>query len=93
MSALEVAVTRKIGDFELDTSFTVDSGISVLFGPSGAGKSLTLSLIAGLIRPDQPRVRLLGKGTLTARISITVAGASKGAVAQVEQAGGSVTVS
>lgn len=48
---------------------------------------------AGLIRPDQPRVRLLGKGTLTARISITVAGASKGAVAQVEQAGGSVTVS
>jgi molybdate transport system ATP-binding protein len=30
----------------------VDSGITVLFGPSGAGKSLTLSLIAGLIRPD-----------------------------------------
>ena len=60
MSALEVAVTRKIGDFELDTSFTVDSGISVLFGPSGAGKSLTLSLIAGLIRPDTGTIVING---------------------------------
>ena len=52
MSALDVNVTRKIGEFDLDVTFSVESGISVLFGPSGAGKSLTLALIAGLLRPD-----------------------------------------
>jgi len=51
-AALEVAVTRRIGEFDLDVALTMESGISVLFGPSGAGKSLTLALIAGLIRPD-----------------------------------------
>jgi molybdate transport system ATP-binding protein len=51
-SALDVRVTRRIGEFDLDVAFRVESGISVLFGPSGAGKSLTLSLIAGLLRPD-----------------------------------------
>lgn len=52
IAALEVSVTRQIGEFELDVSFTAGPGILVLFGPSGAGKSLTLALIAGLIRPD-----------------------------------------
>ena len=51
-AALELAVARRIGEFDLDVAFTVESGMSVLFGPSGAGKSLTLALIAGLIRPD-----------------------------------------
>ena len=51
-AALELAVARRIGEFDLDVAFSVESGISVLFGPSGAGKSLTLALIAGLIRPD-----------------------------------------
>jgi molybdate transport system ATP-binding protein len=34
--------------------------MSVLFGPSGAGKSLTLSLIAGLIRPDTGTIAIDG---------------------------------
>jgi molybdate transport system ATP-binding protein len=57
-SALDVAVTRRIGEFDLDVAFTVESGISVLFGPSGAGKSLTLALIAGLLRPDTGTVTI-----------------------------------
>ena len=60
-AALEVAVARKIGEFELDVAFTVESGISVLFGPSGAGKSLTLALIAGLIRPDAGAIVINGQ--------------------------------
>jgi molybdate transport system ATP-binding protein len=59
-AALEVAVTRQIGEFELDVAFTVESGMSVLFGPSGAGKSLTLALIAGLIRPDTGTIVING---------------------------------
>ena len=47
---------------------------------------------AGLVRAGQGAVRLLGKGAITAKVAITVAGASKGAIALVEKAGGSVTV-
>ena len=59
-AALEVAVGRRIGAFDLDVAFTVESGLSVLFGPSGAGKSLTLSLIAGLIRPETGTIVING---------------------------------
>ena len=59
-AALEVAVVRQIGEFELDVAFTAESGILVLFGPSGAGKSLTLALIAGLIRPDTGTITING---------------------------------
>ncbi len=45
---------------------------------------------AGLARGGKDGVRLLGKGELTAKVKFQVAGASKGAVAAVEKAGGSV---
>lgn len=44
--------------FDLDIAFSSDSDRIVLFGPSGAGKSLTLKAIAGLMHPDQGRIRL-----------------------------------
>ena len=47
---------------------------------------------AGLIRRVKDGVRLLGNGELKAKINVTVAGATKGAIAAVEKAGGSVTV-
>jgi molybdate transport system ATP-binding protein len=59
-AALEVSVTRHIGEFDLDATFSAASGISVLFGPSGAGKSLTLALIAGLLRPDTGTIAING---------------------------------
>jgi large subunit ribosomal protein L15 len=47
---------------------------------------------AGLARGGKDGVRLLGKGELTAKVTFKVAGASKGAVAAVEKAGGKVEV-
>jgi large subunit ribosomal protein L15 len=47
---------------------------------------------AGLARGGKDGVRLLGKGELTAKVTFKVAGASKGAVAAVEKAGGSVEI-
>lgn len=47
---------------------------------------------AGLVRKSRDGVRLLAKGEIGAKIDITVAGASKTAVAAVEKAGGKVTV-
>jgi large subunit ribosomal protein L15 len=45
---------------------------------------------AGVARGGKHGVRLLGKGELTSKVSFKVAGASKGALAAVEKAGGSV---
>ena len=45
---------------------------------------------AGLARGGKDGVRLLGKGELKAKLSLRVAGASKGAREAVEKAGGSV---
>lgn len=47
---------------------------------------------AGVVRRELDGIKLLGKGELSAKIAITVAKATKGAVALVEKAGGSVTV-
>ncbi len=47
---------------------------------------------AGIARGGKDGVRLLGSGELTAKVSFKVAGASKGALAAVEKAGGSVEV-
>ena len=47
---------------------------------------------AGLIKNPRDGVRLLARGALTSKISITVAGASRKAIDAVEKAGGSVTV-
>ncbi|RYG92579.1 50S ribosomal protein L15 [Loktanella sp. IMCC34160] len=47
---------------------------------------------SGLIRRKLDGIRVLAKGELTAKATITVTGASKGAVEAVEKAGGSLTV-
>jgi large subunit ribosomal protein L15 len=47
---------------------------------------------AGVARGGKDGVRLLGKGEFTAKLQFKVAGASKGALAAVEKAGGSVEV-
>mgnify|MGYP000091279767 CR=1 FL=1 len=47
---------------------------------------------SGVVRRLKGGVRLLVNGTLNAKISITVAGASKGAVAMIEKNGGTVNV-
>ncbi|MGD9511518.1 MAG: 50S ribosomal protein L15 [Geminicoccaceae bacterium] len=49
-------------------------------------------IAAGLIRRSLGGIRLLGHGELTAAVTVEVAGATKGAVTRVEQAGGKVVV-
>jgi molybdate transport system ATP-binding protein len=58
---LDVAVRGRLGEFQLDVSFSGPGvGITALFGPSGSGKSTIISMIAGLVRPQQGHVRLGG---------------------------------
>ncbi len=76
----EVNLTRlqtAIDSKALDTSGTVDA------------KALKA---AGVIRHIRDGVRLLGTGKLTAKIQLTLAGATASAVKAVEAAGGSVNI-
>ncbi len=68
---------RAIDAKKLDTSKPID-------GPA--------LVAAGVIRRVRDGVRLLGKGELTAKVDFKVDGASSGAIAAVEKAGGSVTL-
>ncbi len=47
---------------------------------------------SGLVRRKRDGIRILGKGELTAKVVLTVTGASKGAIEAVEKAGGSLTL-
>jgi large subunit ribosomal protein L15 len=47
---------------------------------------------SGLVRRKRDGVRLLGKGALTAKVTMSVTGASKSAVEAVEKAGGTLTL-
>ena len=63
-------------------------------GKLDAKKDITEGALreAGLVRGGKDGVRLLGKGELGAKAKFVVAGATKGAIAAVEKAGGSVEV-
>ena len=63
-------------------------------GKLDAGSAITEdALIAsGLVRRKLDGVRVLAKGDITAKITLNVTGASKSAIAAVEKAGGSLTV-
>lgn len=57
MSALiEVDIVKRVPGFTLDVSWRVGDELAVLFGYSGSGKSMTLSALAGLVRPDSGRI-------------------------------------
>ena len=62
-------------------------------GKLSAGEITEDTLLeAGVIRRKLDGVRVLAKGELTAKLALTVTGASKSAVEAVEKAGGSLTV-
>jgi large subunit ribosomal protein L15 len=58
-----------------------------------AGKIDVAALVkAGVLRRAKDGVRLLGAGQITAKVTLSVHGASKSAVAAVEKAGGAVEI-
>ena len=63
-------------------------------GKIDAKQAITSEILmqAGVVAKARDGVRLLGKGELKTKIDLTVAGASKSAIAAVEKVGGKVTV-
>ncbi len=67
---------------------------AVAKGKIDAKKPVTEDVLraSGLVRKSRNGVRLLATGELKAKLSIEVTGATKGAIAAVEAAGGSISV-
>ncbi len=63
-------------------------------GQLDAGKPINEKILSdvGLMRKSFDGVRILGKGELKAKVTLEVAGASKTAIAAIEKAGGSITL-
>ena len=63
-------------------------------GKVDAKQPITADILlkAGIVAKSKDGVRLLAKGEIKVKVQLTVAGASKTAIAAVEKAGGSVTV-
>ena len=57
---LAVEVTKRLGSFTLNASFTSDGRLTAFFGRSGSGKTSLVNIIAGIARPDRGRVVLEG---------------------------------
>ena len=63
-------------------------------GKFAAGASITIDTLieAGVVSKPRDGVKILGVGELTTKLSFEVASASKGAIAAIEKAGGTIKV-
>jgi molybdate transport system ATP-binding protein len=60
---LQVEIKKRLesdrsGSFTLEVSFSAGAEITILFGQSGSGKTTTLRTIAGIIKPDEGRIKV-----------------------------------
>lgn len=56
--AIDIDVTRRLGERTIAARFTAGPGLTALFGPSGAGKTSILNMVAGLLKPDRGHIRI-----------------------------------
>ena len=56
--AIDIDVSRRLGDRVIAARFTAGPGLTALFGPSGAGKTSILNMVAGLLRPERGHIRI-----------------------------------
>jgi molybdate transport system ATP-binding protein len=56
--AIDIDVSRRLGDRVIAARFTAGPGLTALFGPSGAGKTSVLNMVAGLLKPDRGHIRI-----------------------------------
>jgi molybdate transport system ATP-binding protein len=58
LTMLHVDITKQLGEFSLQATFTSQGRVTGLFGVSGAGKTSLINIIAGLLPPDRGVIAL-----------------------------------
>jgi molybdate transport system ATP-binding protein len=61
LTMLRVDITKRLGEFSLEASFTSEGRVTGLFGASGAGKTSLINMIAGLLKPDRGIIAIDGE--------------------------------
>ncbi|HAH62738.1 MAG TPA: ABC transporter [Treponema sp.] len=70
--SIEIAVRKKLHNFDLDVSFTAENEYLGLLGASGCGKSMTLKCIAGIEKPDSGYIRINGRTVFDSEKKINI---------------------
>lgn len=74
----EVILRHRQGGFFLEAAFLLEKRWTVLFGPSGAGKSTVLRILAGLVAPQNGRIRLAKRTLLDTDKGLAVPAGRRG---------------
>lgn len=53
-----VSIQHRFDGFDLDVDFEAPEGLTVLFGRSGSGKTSVINAVAGLLQPQQGRIKI-----------------------------------
>jgi molybdate transport system ATP-binding protein len=61
LTMLRVDISKQLGAFSIEATFTSEGRVTGLFGASGAGKTSLVNMIAGLLRPDRGVIALDGE--------------------------------
>src|SRR5258707_10110054 len=61
LAMLRVDISKQLGEFSIEATFTSEGRVTGLFGASGAGKTSLVNMIAGLLRPDRGVIALDGE--------------------------------
>lgn len=69
---LEVSIEKTLGNFKLQSSFSIDKGVLGIIGSSGCGKSMTLKCVAGLQVPDQGSIKLNEKELFNSEAQVNI---------------------
>jgi len=70
---LEIIARKNLGNFVVDVDFSAGTaGVTALFGSSGAGKTSVISMVAGLITPDEGRIAVKGRVLFDSSRSIKI---------------------
>lgn len=71
---IEISVKKQLGAVSIQAEFSIDTpGITVIFGASGAGKTSVINMVAGLVQPDEGRIRLHGTTLFDSQARVNVA--------------------
>src|SRR5258706_234228 len=61
LTMLRVDISKQLGEFSIEATFTSEGRVTGLFRASGAGKTSLVNMIAGLLRPDRGVIALDGE--------------------------------